>query len=269
MGTSFQHRGLREINTLNSPNWCRVSRAILVKGKKGRNYLPFFTHLRQTGPEPHGAPRPSSTEERLGSPARIPAGPGEVRSCSLPSRSLPGHYRCVCRRPAAGLGLPDHRFTFPTRCKFHAASNRNWKCCKVCVGGLLAVAEGKHLETTDLRRCDATPVRRKVRVSWLEIFFWVNSFPRSNSNLAESKGLPPRSLAAAFLPAHQAGSTQVFLTAQVQRASRFWKIGGLGCGSTSQPTLWAMQLPPWDTGHGGILDSCLENSENPKFCSFL
>lgn len=53
MGTSFQHRGLRAIDTLNSLNWCGVSRVTLVKGKRGRNYPLFLIQLCQTSPKPH------------------------------------------------------------------------------------------------------------------------------------------------------------------------------------------------------------------------
>ena len=135
--------------------------------------------------------------------------------------------------------LPNHHSTFLTSCKLHSASNSNWKCCKEYIRGLLTMAEGKYLETTNLERCDATPVHHKVQVSWSEIF-WLNSFPPSNSNLMECKWLPSISLAAAFLPAHQTWST-CLSDSSSSRASRSWKIRGSG--------LWWYQ-PTDSVGYG-------------------
>lgn len=126
--------------TLNSLNWCRVSRATSVKGKKRRSYPPFLIHLCQTGLKPHADWRAQRKDQSTQMSTHMCKHPGCASGWPELLAAFPETVGPLegCLQPSFHLRLNRQTtaITFLTSCKLQSASNSNWKCCKEYIRGL-------------------------------------------------------------------------------------------------------------------------------------
>lgn len=113
MGTSFQHHGLRAINPQNSLNWYGVSRATLVKGKRGWDNPLFLIHLCQTGPKPHTdwSTQRAETQPYRHAPVSM-LSLGTARAARWLPRACGATRGMSATILPPASELPNHRFTF-------------------------------------------------------------------------------------------------------------------------------------------------------------
>lgn len=76
MGSAFQYQSLCETNTLNTLNWCGVSRETLVKRKKGEMICHFLSVYVRQLPSPAEDPTPQRSTSAPAEPGDARAAPG-------------------------------------------------------------------------------------------------------------------------------------------------------------------------------------------------
>lgn len=266
MGTLFQHCGSRGMNTQDSLNWCRAPRATLMKGKRGRNDPLFLIQLRWTGPKPHADWSAQGAKTQLyqhagihtawGQPellAGFPEAVGPLEGCLQPS------FHWLLRRQTT----TSHFWPAANYTQHHTVIENTGK----------NISKGRLPWTREsvwklLMWKDATQRRCATRSKWADqksagwticcakiaIWWKANGFP------------PTPQIPSCCFPSSTLDMIDSSLfDGPISRASSLGRSGGLRCGSASSADACLPAIPVV----GKILDSCSENSEKHKFCSFL